>query len=86
VEKMSRNTAESIKDEGMGFLLLESVLESMRDLCDGRRCEERSDEAIHHDTAALDCFAEPVIGPSDFARVPWLAMTINKMDLRSPAP
>ncbi len=26
--------------------------------------------------AALDCFAEPVIGPRDFARVRWLAMTI----------
>ena len=25
--------------------------------------------------AALDCFAEPVIGPRDFARVRWLAMT-----------
>jgi hypothetical protein len=25
--------------------------------------------------AALDCFAEPVIGPRDFARIRWLAIT-----------
>jgi hypothetical protein len=32
-----------------------------------RLCEERSDEAIHAFFAALDCFAEPVIGRA-FAR------------------
>jgi hypothetical protein len=25
----------------------------------------------------LDCFAEPVIGPRDCARVRWLAMTVQ---------
>jgi 3-dehydroquinate dehydratase-2 len=29
-----------------------------------RHCEERSDEAIQSAAAALDCFAEPVIGPA----------------------
>ncbi|MDX6614318.1 MAG: hypothetical protein QOD75_3504 [Blastocatellia bacterium] len=29
-----------------------------------RHCEERSDEAIQSALAALDCFAEPVIGPA----------------------
>jgi hypothetical protein len=38
--------------------------------CEGvfnRHCEERSDEAIQLFLAALDCFAEPVIGRA-FAR------------------
>ena len=36
----------------------------------------KGDEAIQKsEFAALDCFAEPVIGPRDFARVRWLAMT-----------
>jgi hypothetical protein len=38
-------------------------------------CEERSDEAIQQQYGNLDCFAEPVIGPRDFARARWLAMT-----------
>ena len=29
-----------------------------------RHCEERSDEAIQSEPGALDCFAEPVIGPA----------------------
>ena len=34
-----------------------------------------SDEAIHFSSCgAMDCFAEPVIGPR-FARTRWLAMT-----------
>src|SRR5882724_543738 len=39
-----------------------------------RHCEEQSDEAIHSFLAALDCFAEPVIGRR-FAPTRWLAMT-----------
>jgi hypothetical protein len=35
-----------------------------------------SDEAIQNNDSRLDCFAEPVIGPRDFARVRWLAMTM----------
>src|SRR5579859_2375534 len=52
-----------------------------------RHCEERSDdvsavaqrakaEAIQTSFRALDCFAEPVIGPR-FARTRWLAMTTH---------
>jgi len=40
-----------------------------------RHCEERSDEAIQNGTAALDCFAELVIGPATSGRTRWLAMT-----------
>ena len=41
-----------------------------------RHCEERSDEAIQPASRPSQaCFAEPVIGPRDFARVRWLAMT-----------
>jgi len=40
-----------------------------------RHCEERSDEAIQNGAAALDCFAEPVIGPATSGRTRWLAMT-----------
>jgi hypothetical protein len=39
-----------------------------------RHCEERSDEAIQTFFAAVDCFAEPVIGRR-FAPTRWLAMT-----------
>jgi hypothetical protein len=39
-----------------------------------RHCEERSDEAIQIFFAAVDCFAEPVIGRR-FAPTRWLAMT-----------
>src|SRR5215813_231190 len=41
-----------------------------------RHCEERSDEAIHVSACgAMDCFAEPVIGPALEGRTRWLAMT-----------
>src|SRR5262249_50841052 len=40
-----------------------------------RHCEERSDEAIQNILAILDCFAEPVIGPTTSGRTRWLAMT-----------
>jgi hypothetical protein len=33
-----------------------------------RHCEERGDEAIQHRRRRLDCFAELVVGPRDFAR------------------
>ena len=36
---------------------------------------KQSRTASRFSQAALDCFAEPVIGPRDFARVRWLAMT-----------
>jgi hypothetical protein len=39
-----------------------------------RHCEERSDEAIQFSYAAMDCFAELVIGRR-FAPTRWLAMT-----------
>jgi hypothetical protein len=43
-----------------------------------RYCEEPEGRQSNPETvfAALDCFAEPVIGPRDFARVRWLAMTV----------
>ena len=37
-----------------------------------RRWERRSNPCL---TAALDCFAEPVIGPATLGRTRWLAMT-----------
>jgi hypothetical protein len=40
-----------------------------------RHCEEQSDEAIQNGVAALDCFAELVIGPATSGRARWLAMT-----------
>jgi hypothetical protein len=40
-----------------------------------RHCEQRSDEAIQNGGAALDCFAELVIGPATSGRTRWLAMT-----------
>jgi hypothetical protein len=42
-----------------------------------RHCEERSDEAIQSALAAVDCFAEPVIGRR-LAPTRWLAMTIQQ--------
>ena len=50
-----------------------------------------SDEAIQSGltatAGALDCFAEPVIGPRDFARVRWLAMThASSFSRRGPHP
>src|ERR1039458_7704610 len=46
-------------------------------LCPNRRhCEERSDEAIQYVVAALDCFAEFIIGRR-FAPTRWLAMTVQ---------
>jgi hypothetical protein len=47
-----------------------------------RHCEEQRDEAIRSEfQQALDCFAEPVIGPRDLARTRWLAMTREKTGL-----
>ncbi|HEY5066214.1 MAG TPA: hypothetical protein VIJ04_15505, partial [Xanthobacteraceae bacterium] len=47
----------------------------------GRPDDKLRDEAIQRacrlSQRALDCFAEPAIGPRDFARVRWLAMTSN---------
>ena len=43
-----------------------------------RHCEERSDEAIQRFAAALDCFAELVIGPATSGRTRWLAMTTKR--------
>src|ERR1700733_5750493 len=40
-----------------------------------RHCEKRSDEAIQDLAAALDCFAELVIGPATSGRTRWLATT-----------
>jgi hypothetical protein len=41
----------------------------------GAIATKQSRTASQPSQAALDCFAEPVIGPRDFARVRWLAMT-----------
>jgi hypothetical protein len=44
-----------------------------------RHCEERSDEAIQHGAATLDCFAELVIGPATSGRTRWLTMTMMSL-------
>jgi hypothetical protein len=46
-----------------------------------RDCEERSDDAIQSALAALDCFAEPVIGRR-FVPTRWLAMTIQQKNIK----
>jgi len=38
-------------------------------------CEEQRDEAIQSRIAALNCFAELVIGPATSGRTCWLATT-----------
>src|SRR5258708_10151264 len=43
-----------------------------------RHCEERSDDAIQTLLAAMDCFAEPVIGRR-LAPTRWLAMTFAEL-------
>jgi hypothetical protein len=53
----------------------QKTMTQLRDGCLTVIARSAGDEAIHSSPCgALDCFAEPVIGPR-FARTRWLAMT-----------
>ena len=55
-----------------GFCRGEGGVSGTRDLPSLRGAKRRSNPGL---TAALDCFAEPVIGPATLGRTRWLAMT-----------